>query len=105
MISFFKGRAKLTSALTPPLAERLDQVVTPPQITMVGDTAMLEDLADQSLRAWVVYYDEAGTWQLDRIVPVAPGGGDAIDLGPGRWAITAAGWHNVESQGVLLELL
>jgi uncharacterized lipoprotein YddW (UPF0748 family) len=92
-------------ALTPPLAERLDQVVTPPRVTIVDNTAMLEDLADQSLRAWVVYFDDAGTWQLDRIVPVGDGGGDAIDLAPGRWAITAAGWHNVESQGVLVELL
>jgi uncharacterized lipoprotein YddW (UPF0748 family) len=91
-------------ALTPPLAERLDQIVTPPQVTMVGQTAMLDDLTDQRLRAWVVYFDDAGTWQLDRIIPVAPGGDGAIDLGPGRWAITAAGWHNVESPGVLLEL-
>ena len=31
-------------------------------------------------------------------------GQNAIELGPGRWAITAVGWHNVESPGVLVEI-
>ncbi|PRQ03729.1 hypothetical protein ENSA5_12790 [Enhygromyxa salina] len=90
-------------ALTPPLAERRAAAVQPPQVTIVDDTAMLDDVDDQRLRAWVVYADEGGAWQLDRIIPADPLG-DLVELGPGRWAITAVGWHNVESQGVLIEL-
>ena len=92
-------------ALTPPLSERLELGVTPPIVSLLGTTAVVEDYAAQRLRAWVVYADDGGTWTLDRIVPVeTPGAGDMIDLEPGRWAISAAGWHNVESQGVVVEL-
>ncbi|KIG14476.1 putative glycoside hydrolase [Enhygromyxa salina] len=91
-------------ALTPALAERLDQVVAPPQVALSGDSAMLDAAPGQRVRAWVVYAEEGGAWRVDQIVPVDPLGGDAVELGPGRWAITAAGWHNVESQGVVVEL-
>lgn len=90
-------------ALTPPLAERLEVSVAPPIVTLDGELAWLEDPAQQRLRAWAVYTDEGGSWALDRIVPVGAGEGP-ITLGPGRWAITAVAWHNVESPGVLVEL-
>ncbi|MCA9685809.1 MAG: family 10 glycosylhydrolase, partial [Myxococcales bacterium] len=92
-------------ALTPPLAERLDESVDPPLVTVDGVSALVEDLAQQRLRAWVVYGDQGGNWVLDRIIPVEPGQSSAmIDLGAGRWAISAAGWHNVESPGVVVEI-
>ncbi|HLT38025.1 MAG TPA: family 10 glycosylhydrolase, partial [Enhygromyxa sp.] len=93
-----------TPALTPPLAERLDVAVTPPLVTLDGELAWLDDPANQRLRAWAVYLDDGGGFVLDRIIPVDPDREDAIDLGPGRWAITAVGWHNVESLGVLVEI-
>ncbi|NVB36726.1 family 10 glycosylhydrolase [Pseudenhygromyxa sp. WMMC2535] len=92
-------------ALTPPLAERLDAEVDPPLVTVQGAGALVEDLSAQRLRAWVVYADQGGEWVLDRIVPVPSGEDSAlIDLDAGRWAISAAGWHNVESPGVVIEL-
>ena len=91
-------------ALTPPLIDRLDLAVSPPLVTLEGELAYVEDLADQRVRAWVVYADQGGAWRLDRIVPADASGADSIPLGPGRWAITAAAWHNVESPGVLVEL-
>lgn len=92
-------------ALTPPLAERLDVPVDAPQVSLAGTLATVEDPADQRLRAYVVYADEGGAWTLDRIVPLPVGEATTqLELGPGRWAITAAGWHNVESLGVLIEI-
>lgn len=93
-----------TPALTPPLVERMDQEVEPPWVTVVDQAAMLEDPSGQRLRAWAVYADVGGDWQLDRIVPVEAGGGDVIELGAGRWAISAVAWHNGESQGVVVEI-
>jgi uncharacterized lipoprotein YddW (UPF0748 family) len=92
-------------ALTPPLAERLDAEVEPPLVTLDGALAWLDDPAAQRLRAWTVYLDDGqGNFVLDRIVPVDPEGDNAVDLGPGRWAIAAVGWHNVESPGVVVEI-
>jgi hypothetical protein len=63
---------------------------------------VLDDPDDQRLRAFVVYADDAmGGWAIDRIVPAAT---TQIELAAGRWAISAAGWHNVESLGVVVEI-
>ena len=91
-------------ALTPPLYERLDVAVEPPLVTVEGNLATVEDLAGQRVRAWVVYADQGGAWQLDHIVPASSEGVDALELGTGRWAISAAAWHNVESPGVVVEV-
>lgn len=93
--------------LTPPLFERLDVAVEPPTVELDGTTAWLEDPAGQRLRGWAVYRDDSqvGQFVLDRLVPIADTpAGDSIELGPGRWAIAAVGWHNVESLGVVVDL-
>lgn len=88
-------------ALTPPLAERADEIVEPPIVDLVGTTVTLSDPADQRLRAFVVYADQGGgSWTIDRIVPATT---TQFELPVGRWAISAAGWHNVESLGVVVE--
>ncbi len=89
-------------ALTPPLAERQDVVVEPPFVTVAGAGVQVEDPAQQGLRSYVVYSDQGqGVWALDRIVPATQ---SSIALSPGRWAISAVGWHNVESFGVVVEI-
>ena len=90
-------------ALTPPLAERLDADVNPPLVTIMGESAVVEEAGMQRVRAWTVYVDEGGAWRLDDIVPFDPEG-VVLDLAPGRWAIASVGWHNVESDGVLVEI-
>ncbi|MFV8749893.1 glycoside hydrolase family 10 protein [Nannocystaceae bacterium ST9] len=89
-------------ALTPPLADRLDEIVEPPLVAVEGTSVTLSDPAEQRLRAFVVYADDGmGGWPIDRIVPAAT---TQFELPPGRWAISAAGWHNVESLGVVIEI-
>lgn len=89
-------------ALSPPLAERLDEIVEPPLVEVLGTSVSLSDPAEQRLRAFVVYADDGGGgWTIDRIVPAST---LQFELGPGRWAISAAGWHNVESLGVVVEI-
>ncbi len=94
-------------ALTPPLAERIGETVEPPIVEVAGSTVTSSDPADQRLRAFVVYADNGmGGWTIDRIVPVSatPASTTQFELGSGRWAISSAGWHNVESLGVVIEI-
>lgn len=84
-------------ALSPPIAALAGLAVEPPTVAMNGAEATLSHAAPASLRAWVVY---AGPdYTLDRIVPAAV---STVDLSPGTWAISAAGKHGVESQGVVV---
>jgi uncharacterized lipoprotein YddW (UPF0748 family) len=83
--------------LTPPIAALVDEVVAPPQVSLVGDVATLSHAEPGRLRAWVVYRDEGGAWVVDRIVPA---GVTELTLTPGIWAISAAGRSGVESLGV-----
>jgi hypothetical protein len=83
------------------LWEHRDDEVAPPQVSLADGAVTLEAGDEQPLRAWVLYRDTGGTFELDRIVPVAQG--DTIALEPGRWAITAAAKTEVESLGVVVE--
>ncbi|MDC0716878.1 glycoside hydrolase family 10 protein [Nannocystis bainbridge] len=95
----FKAEFYATPALTPPIAALTDEVVAPPTVTLTGAQASLSHAAPDSLRAWVVYAQAGQEYVIDRVVPAET---TSIDLSPGTWAITAAGKHNVESQGVLV---
>lgn len=84
-----------TPVLTPPLADHIETTMPPPTVSPTGAISH-----EQPVRAFVVYRDNGTTWQLDRIVP---GTTTTIDLEAGRWAISAAGTHGVESLGVIIE--
>lgn len=91
-------------ALAPPLVDRLGVEVEPPLVELVPTGVVASDPAQQRLRAFVVYADQGGSFVLDHIVPAAGSGEDTmIPLAPGRWAISAVGWHDVESLGVVVE--
>lgn len=102
LLDEFYGRP----ALTPPLADHLDDLVAPPLVTpnLEGNGALVEDVVEQNLRAFVVYADQGGAWALDRIVPIPDGefGSTSLSLDSGTYAITAASRANVESDGVVL---
>jgi uncharacterized lipoprotein YddW (UPF0748 family) len=87
--------------LTPPMWERAQDEVAHPQVTVIGDAVELAPRDETPLRAWVVYRDEGGMFVLDRIVAVSE---TLVELGPGRWAISAAARSSVESLGVVVEL-
>lgn len=89
------------AALTPPLAARLGDVIEPPYVELDGESATLTAQDDTPLRAWVVYRDDGAGYVLDRIVPAAE---STVVLGPGSWAISAAGRSGVESLGVQIEI-
>jgi uncharacterized lipoprotein YddW (UPF0748 family) len=88
-----------TPALTPPIAALADATVEPPSIMMLGSTAVPSHPQLESLRAWVVYRQEGQEFVIDQIRPVTV---SELFLSSGTWAISAAGKHNVESQGVLV---
>jgi len=86
--------------LTPPLSTLRDTSIPYPRVILTGATATVAPRGDEPLRAWTVYRDDgAGTFVLDRIVPVATA---TVDLVAGRWAIAAAGRSGVESRATVV---
>lgn len=101
-------------ALTPPVAAMRHVPVEPPNVSadvsadvspdVLGDDGFTVELSHPEpgpLRAWVVYEHRGGEYEIDRIVPAQR---DRVELSAGRWAISAAGRHGVESSGVTVEL-
>ncbi|MCY1054964.1 family 10 glycosylhydrolase [Nannocystis sp. SCPEA4] len=95
----FKAEFYQSPALTPPIAALAGQAVEPPNVALDGSQVSLSHATPDSLRAWVVYAQSGQEFVIERIVPAATA---TIDLSPGTWAISAAGKHGVESQGVLV---
>ncbi len=93
-------------ALSPPLVERIDDPVDPPLLSLEGGQAWAEDSAGQRLRGFAIYADDGdGGWDLTHVEPIFQvGGALALELGPGRWAVSAVGRHNVESLGVVVDV-
>ncbi len=89
-------------ALTPPLAAKLGETVSPPWVELQGNTVTLTAQDSTPLRAWVVYEDAGAGFDLVDIVPVAT---TSFELpSSGTWAISAAARSGVESRGVLVEV-
>lgn len=88
-------------ALTPPLAVARDATFAPPDVVVEGTAVRVGHAEAAAVRAWVVYRDVAGAFEIDRIVPAAT---TSIELGSGRFAISAADLRSVESAGVVVEL-
>lgn len=88
--------------LTPPMWERKGDEVAYPRVVVSGNTVELSPRDETPLRAWVIYRDEGGVFVLDHIMPRAKT--DSVELGPGRWAITAVTRASIESLGVVVEL-
>ena len=92
-----------TPVLTPPLAAELGTEVEPPWVTI--DAAVpgvtLEAADETPLRAWAVYREVDGGFELDELVPAAA---TSLPLEPGVWAISAASRTGVESRGVRVEI-
>jgi uncharacterized lipoprotein YddW (UPF0748 family) len=89
-------------ALTPPLAPMRGASLSPPDVVVEGRTVRVSHAGTTPMRAWVVYAEQAdGTWAIDRIVPAAQA---SFSLPAGRWAVSAASRHGVESLGVPIEV-
>lgn len=89
-------------ALPPPVASRRGVTLAPPRVAASGRAVTLSHPSMASVRGWVFYVPSGvNGWVVERIVA---SGATAVTLGPGRWVVTAAGWDDVESQGVAVTL-
>ena len=82
-------------ALTPPVFDQAAVAVDPPAMTLLPQGV---GLSHPSARWWVVYAEAGAGWRLDRVVSSLE---PVVELPSGRWAISAAGKHGVESLGVV----
>lgn len=88
-----------TPALTPPIAALAGEYVEPPSVTLNETVALPSHAAPESLRAWVVYRQTGQGFAIDRVKPATV---PSLPLSSGTWAISAAGKHGVESEGVVV---
>jgi uncharacterized lipoprotein YddW (UPF0748 family) len=94
----FRDDLYAVPALPPPVFDMANVSVSPP--TLVA-TASGVDVSHPTARRWVVYAEDGTDWSIDRVVPAEVA---ELELEPGRWAISAAGKHGVESLGVVVEV-
>jgi uncharacterized lipoprotein YddW (UPF0748 family) len=101
IVAVFRDKLYPTPALPPPVAAMRTVKVPPPQVTMTGASAAVSHATLGKVRGWLVYAETAGGYTLRSVHPRSAA---TIPLQPGRWAISAAGTHDVESRGVLVEV-
>jgi uncharacterized lipoprotein YddW (UPF0748 family) len=94
----FRDELYATPALPPPVFDLQGVPVSAP--TVIGQTDGLT-VSHPDARFWVVYAEDGADWRIDRIVSAEE---SFIDLPAGRWAVTAAAKHGVESQGVVVQV-
>ena len=94
----FREELYATPALTPPVYDMRDVAVDPPELNL---TSTGVQISHPAARWWVVYAEEGAGWRIDRILPATQA---SVALDSGRWAVSAAGKHGVESLGVPVEV-
>jgi hypothetical protein len=55
----------------------------------------------ERLRAWAVYEDLGGGWELAELVPAVT---TELSLGAGRWAVSAVARTGAESRGTVVDV-
>ncbi len=96
----FRTELYATPALPPPLP-RPGAAMTPlvPTATRTGATLTVSHPLPMTVRFFVLYRQDAGTWTL---VNVSGGPQATFPVSPGTWAVSAIGRGGAESQGVQL---
>ena len=92
----FRDELYATPALPPPIAAMADVPVDPPVVEVEDN---LVSLTHPDARWWVLYAPDGEGWTISRVFPATD---EPLGLPDGRYVITAAGRHGVESRGVLL---
>ncbi|MCB9745823.1 MAG: family 10 glycosylhydrolase [Alphaproteobacteria bacterium] len=95
----FRDELHATPAWPPPTRALMADTLPAPRLSVDG--GRVSPSHGQPVRAWGVYQERDGAWEIARIVP---GTEASIELSAGRWAISAIGLGGVESAGVLVEL-
>jgi uncharacterized lipoprotein YddW (UPF0748 family) len=104
IVAVFRDELYAAPALPPPLATQAGVKIAPPSVSVSGGTtALLSHPSPAGIRAFLVYAEAKGGagWELRAVHPRAT---KQLTLQPGRWAISAMGLHDVESQGALIAL-
>jgi uncharacterized lipoprotein YddW (UPF0748 family) len=94
----FRDELYATPALTPPVFDMKGVAVDAPSVVL---TSAGVDVSHPAARWWVVYAEDGAGWRIDRYQSATQA---SITLEPGRWAVSAAGKHGVESLGVVVEV-
>ncbi len=97
----FRSEFYQQAVLTPPMAGTRPRPATP-AVTVMSRTLRPAHPDARSLRAWVVYRDNSGRWELDQVVPA----GDATVTvsAAGRYAVSAANRYGDESLGAVVSV-
>jgi len=95
----FRSEFYTGAVLTPPMAGSRT-APPPPTVTVTGRTLRFAHPMASALRAWAVYREVSGAWQLDRLVPAATGMVDVTAAG--RYAVSAANRYGDEGRGVVV---
>jgi len=91
-----------TPALPPPVPRRRGKTVAPPRVEINGDGLCISHREPETLRSYALYGWEDGRWRLLEVIPT--GDDEHLDVGPGRYAVTAVGRDAVESLGSVVDL-
>ena len=94
----FRDELYPVPALTPPVFDMANVEVDAPSVSLTSTGA---EISHPAARWWVVYAQEESGWRVDRIQSSKQA---RVELSSGRWAVSAAGKHGVESLGVVVEV-
>jgi uncharacterized lipoprotein YddW (UPF0748 family) len=94
----FRDELYPVPALTPPVFDMAGVEVDAPSVSL---TLAGVEISHPAARWWVVYAQEGSGWRVDRIQSSKQ---TRVELSSGRWAVSAAGKHGVESLGVVVEV-
>ncbi len=86
-------------AATPAILGAADTPPAHPQVQVTGGVAQILTESN-GIRFWAVYREDAGAWQIDRLVPSAT---QQITITQGQWAISAIDRSGRESLGVVVQ--
>jgi uncharacterized lipoprotein YddW (UPF0748 family) len=95
----FRSEFYTGGVLTPPMAGRRTAPAAP-TVTATGRTLRFTHPDARTLRAWAVYREVSGAWQLDRLVPAATAMADVTAAG--RYAVSAANRYGDEGRGSIV---
>jgi len=95
----FRGEFYTRAVLTPPMAGSRPPPAAP-TVTVATRTLRFSHPQARELRAWVVYREAGGAWQLDRVVPAATASVDVTAAG--RYAVSAANRFGDEGRGAVV---
>lgn len=101
IMDVFKNELYPRPALPPVVPGRAGPPPETPTLSKTAAGLHIEDAGGLALRGHVVYVEVAGAWVVQTILSASI---EAVDLAPGRYAITSVDRFSQESRGVAIDL-